>query len=872
MRPIRLEMSAFGPYAGLETVDFTLLGESGLFLVAGDTGAGKTALFDAISFALYGVASGGNKRRNPRSFRSDFAAPQEETWVRFTFESGGRRWTVRRSPEYLRPGRKTPVPATAELTCDDGTSLGRAEAVNAAVEALLGLDAAQFSQVAMIAQGEFLSILRADSRTRAAIFRRIFDTQLYEDVTQLLRERRAQAQADMEKAEASYAALAGQVDCGASGDWPLAEYAASSVHGERLVEAVGELVKTDREALAEVSARREAAQRALGDAEAALSGAQTLNQGVRSLADKRAQARALEALRPEMEALSQQLERARRAADVRRLEEDALREHARLEALEERVGAQEEAAAQAEAACLEAEARAGEARAQEARLEELRRKRDRLSQALPLFSAHARALEAAQARAQALVHAVERRDAAAAEYAALSAAYLADQAGVLADLLVAGQPCPVCGSREHPCRAAHLASAPGKAEVDAAAARRDASDRQARRAGEEAAVLRRDLAHVREQLSEAIGGREPDAALEAECREKHERFTRLIEGLEAQGEAARNGLQSAQSALETARALAAQSRAGRDAQEAQARAADAAFKDALGDQGFDGEAAYRAALEDAQGMREKAARLSQHESEVAAVASTVKTLAALWDGREAVDEEALRVRSQALRAQSEALLQKEKAVEARLEHNGRLLPGLRETVRAIGERLERFRVLDDLYRTASGNVRGAQKIPLENYILQYYFRRVIIAANRRLSRMSDERFSLCQKREEGLGAKAGLALDVLDRHTGKVRDVGTLSGGESFLASLALALGFADVVQARRGGVRLDTLFIDEGFGTLDEESLERALGVLDELAGGRRLIGIISHVPMLRERIPKRIEVFAKPPRGSGARVRAGD
>lgn len=176
MRPARLEMSAFGPYAGLETVDFTLLGESGLFLITGDTGAGKTTLFDAISFALYGVASGGTRRRSAKSFRSDFASPADETWVRFTFESGGRRWTVRRSPEYLKPGRKTPRPAEAELVCEDGTVYARIDAVNAAVEELLGLDAAQFAQVAMIAQGDFLSILRADSQKRALIFRRIFDT------------------------------------------------------------------------------------------------------------------------------------------------------------------------------------------------------------------------------------------------------------------------------------------------------------------------------------------------------------------------------------------------------------------------------------------------------------------------------------------------------------------------------------------------------------------------------------------------------------------------------------------------------------------------------------------------------------------------
>ena len=263
-----------------------------------------------------------------------------------------------------------------------------------------------------------------------------------------------------------------------------------------------------------------------------------------------------------------------------------------------------------------------------------------------------------------------------------------------------------------------------------------------------------------------------------------------------------------------------------------------------------------------------AARLARYESALSAAEAALASLAELWEGKQAVDGEALRDRAEALRVRAESLLRQEKDTQARLSHDSRLLPQLKRAVDEVQQRLEDFGVLDDLYRTASGNVRGARKIPLENYLLQYYFRRVIIAANVRLTRMSDGRFSLCQKQEEGLGGKAGLALDVLDRHTGKVRDVGTLSGGESFLASLAMALGFADVVQARRGGVRLDTLFIDEGFGTLDEETLLRALNVLQELAGGRRLIGVISHVAALKECIPRKIEVCASPAGGSAVRV----
>ena len=812
------------------------------------------------------MASGGTRRRNGKSFRSDFASPQDETWVRFTFESGGKRWTVRRSPEYLKPGRKTPRPAEAELVCEDGTVQGRIDAVNAAVEDLLGLDAAQFAQVAMIAQGDFLSILRADSQKRALIFRRIFDTQLYEDITQILRERRARAQIGLEKAQAAYAALAAQ----AAGDGPpeWRDYAASSVHGHRLQEALQARMESGREALEQTADERERALAELRDAEAALANAETCNRGVQSLAQKRAETLSLRAGKPEMDVLAVKLDRVRRACAVRRLEEAALREQDRLAALDKRILEQAAAAERAEAAQREAGERESQVQAQQDRLEDLTRKRDRLAEALPLFAAHREAAAKLDKRAAALARALEAREAAAARYVALSASYLADQAGVLGDLLRPGQPCPVCGSREHPARAKHLDAAPDKAQVDDAAARRDETDRAAGRAGEECAAARSDLEHLRRRLTDVIGGKIPDDALEAECREKHARFTRLIDDLRRAMGDARREHQAAQSALEAARALLSGSRSEREAQAASALDADAAWRNALGEEGFSGEDDYRAALVDEAEENAMAARLARYESALSAAEAALASLAELWEGRQPVDGEALRRRTEALRARAEALLRVEKDAQARLSHDSRLLPQLKRAVDEVERCLEDFGVLDDLYRTASGNVRGARKIPLENYLLQYYFRRVIIAANVRLTRMSEGRFSLCQKQEEGLGGKAGLALDVLDRHTGKVRDVGTLSGGESFLASLAMALGFADVVQARRGGVRLDTLFIDEGFGTLDEETLLRALNVLEELAGGRRLIGVISHVAALKECIPRKIEVRASPAGGSAVSV----
>ena len=870
MRPILLEMSAFGPYADVETVDFSLLGTNGLFLIAGDTGAGKTTLFDAISFALYGVASGGTKRRTGKSFRSDFASPTAETWVQFTFENRGKRYVIRRNPEYMRPGRKTPIPPDAEMHCEDGQSWTKVESVTAAVEEILGLNAGQFAQVAMIAQGDFLSILRADSKTRAAIFRRIFDTQLYEDVVHLLREERSQASSAHEKAQERYASLASQIACeeGCEAALHIREYAAASVHAPLLLDAVTSILQSDRETAKQLQAQSQQQTKSLHAAISALSSAQTHNQGVQSLAQKRQELARLTAHEPEIARSRSRLEAAARAANVQRLEENALYEAKRLSQLMSQQTEQQKGLDSAQFSMQKAQEAHAACPQLESRAQELLLKQQKLADALPLFEKHRAAAQTLANLQEKLKHALQMQRKDADTYARLSEAYLADQAGILADTLRDGQPCPVCGSAAHPQPAPHLSNAPTKAQTDAAAEQRDRSERLARQASEACATAQTQLNEWLARLREVIGGKEPTEILEQQCREKHDQFTRTLSELRQSIAQAQDAFRLAQSALHTAQARLADTQQAILAQQSLTDEAQNAFLNAIGDHGFADEAAYRAALMNKVMSDPLAASVAHFDAQFSSAQAAVDSLKELWDGKEPMDIEALNLQAASLRAQCEVLEQQSRAVDARIALNERTLPALHTAVEQIAHAAEQLDVLEDLYRTVSGNVRGAQKIPFENYILQYYFRRVILEANRRLERMSDGRFTLCQKKEEGLSGKAGLALDVLDHHTGKVRDVGTLSGGESFMASLALALGFADAVQARRGGVQLDTLFIDEGFGSLDDDSLRRALDVLGELAGGSRLIGVISHVPMLKSCISKKVLVYLKQPRGSGVKI----
>ena len=338
-----------------------------------------------------------------------------------------------------------------------------------------------------------------------------------------------------------------------------------------------------------------------------------------------------------------------------------------------------------------------------------------------------------------------------------------------------------------------------------------------------------------------------------------ERVERERRAAEERAKAARSGRDGARSACDTL-----------DAQCERLRSdwlkAKADFAAALSEQGFADEAEYRAARRDDGQISRMQSKIEAHAQSLQTLGQSLSELRQRWEGAQPVDFDAA---GRALAEAEEALAQRRaerQALSTRAEVNRSALKRLRAEAVRLGRVRAEFGLCDNLYRTVSGQLAGAERISLETYVLQYYFRRVVAAANQRLTRMSAGRFYLECRMEEGKkNTRSGLGLNVLDAYTNRDRDVKTLSGGESFLASLALALGFADVVQASSGGVRLDTMFIDEGFGTLDEETLSRAMAALTRLTEGDRLVGVISHVAQLRESIDSQIIVRGSP---SGSRL----
>ena len=809
MRPLKLTLSAFGPYAAQTVLPLEKLGKGGLYLVTGDTGAGKTTLFDAITYALYDRSSGGV--REGAMLRSKYADPATPTFVELEFEVRGRRYTVRRNPEYPRPKARgegfTTEKADATLTFADGRPpVTRAKEVTAAVIELIGLDYNQFSQIAMIAQGQFTRLLNATTEERSRIFRKLFRTQRYQQLQDALSAQRTAQSVRLGQILAS-------VSC--APDDPEAEALAALPKQPETppdtVEALLQgLLARQEEALAQAAAQRTEAETALD-----------------AFQQQLGQLRQAEALRQE---LAQKRSEARQTAQQQAARAKAKREA--LAALDRRLTASE--AALAELAGCEAQKVTLET--QQVGLSQRETSLQKLGQSLTECQKRTAAGKTAQEHYQ---HTAQRQAEVHTARDGLERAFLDAQAGLLARQLEEGVPCPVCGSTHHPAPAQLPHTAPTEAQVNAAKHTAEEADRAAQEASAaaHAALARVDEARTRlRQDAEALLPQRftsPDGPVPLTVSLLKTALAEETDALRA----AQRELHTAQQANDAACRRKAQLEAQRKAQTTQ-----------------------RAALE---------AEVTAAANAAAAAEATLKTLEAQQTARPDEAESplpALEAKLTALQARRTRLAEAEKALTARLVPNRKALAEYRTHAAQLAQLDQRWQWVSTLAATAGGTLSSKQKIRLEAYIQMQYLDRILIHANTRLMQMTAGQYELERIGAENQKSQSGLDLGVIDHYNGTRRSVKTLSGGESFKASLALALGLSDEVQSAAGGIRLDTLFLDEGFGSLDEDSLEQAIRVLAGLTEGDRLVGIISHVGALKERIDH--QVVVKKARTGGSTV----
>ena len=905
MRPHKLTISAFGPYAGKTEIDFDKFGTQGLFLITGDTGAGKTTIFDAITYALFGEASGSS--RDDSMFRSTYAAPDVPTFVELQFEYGGRQYLVRRSPQQERPRLRgegfTTQKAEASLQIGDDAPITVVKDVNAKLVEILGVNFSQYSQIAMIAQGQFRELLLAETKKRAEIFRSIFKTSGY-----LALQKRLQEDAN---------ALYGEVQNMHRSALQYVDGAVCLENSEHAADlkVAKEKVKNDEMTIGEIIAListilsdEQLKEKALKDDQAVLDkkieaiqkqldADKTYRENKKKHDDafsekQRRETEEKPALEKKLEeAKSHQHEIEQLAKEIPQMEQ-LMPKYAELsqcikelkekeEAIKTNETASEKVSKEHEAlkkSIVEKEKelndindqKPGEQKVQaEAQIKTLRDEFQNLSglqQDLDAYNEAAGRLPKLQKKAKA---AEASREEASKLHEQKLHLFIAEQAGYLAEELQEGQPCPVCGSTRHPQLAQKAPEAPTKAELEAEKQQVEQFQQRAVEAAKkysnEAASLESTKQTLMPRISALVGECQFDEAVSkmksrqaeiskelmtlTESRDKLEKLIQRKKTLDEQLPTDRKHLDEL--VQESSRLEIAKTKLTADKKNLEKTKTDlekdlAYPSEAEAHKVHDQKKKKKGELEGAITFAEK--KLREFTEGLARLNGSIEELGKLIKEKPDVNVEEATQQKETLEAGK-----KEKEIEIRALNtnntiNDSIIGKVKETQKQLSALEEEYQMKKSLSDTANGKLNGKERISLETYVQSAYFDRIIQRANTRLMIMSNGQYELRRRTTYSGAAQTGLELNALDHYNGTERDVRSLSGGEQFKASLSLALGLSDEIQESAGGIQLDTMFVDEGFGSLDENSLQQALKALNQLTEGNRLIGIISHVAELKK------------------------
>ena len=926
MKPLKLTMSAFGSYAGKNVIDFTGQ-QQGIFLITGDTGAGKTTIFDAITYALYNQTSGGE--RNGNMMRSQYAQPEAETYVELEFLYRGQTYRVRRNPDYkitktLKNGkiREQKVPHSVELTLPDGTVFPeKKNATDAKIIEILGLTADQFSQIVMIAQGDFLKLLYTKSDERKMIFSKLFRTDIYWKIQENLRRKSMEMDERIQENDRAFEQEKSRII-------PLPE--SEELPLDELVERLRERLK---DALKEQNLRRANVE----ELNKKITKYEEINKLFVSLEKIRQTGKELEARQVESKERRQQIENALKADKVLVAEQQNLRQQQAVEQSVQAIAKMEETLTNNQEMFETLKTQLQEVEAEQKReAADIQKKMLALEQSFPSYEAlqNARseeqqakkvwedlektseesfhkkeagiaALKEQQKQQEQVVEQTKKNweqtslsaSESAKHYEHMYEAFLKEQAGILAENLSAGCPCPVCGSTVHPDPAKLSDHAVTELEVEQA--------KKTRAAAEE----KRDLAYAafeaekteKQKLAQAVEKEEADFVLAqtiakqqrkeaeqnyvslqkiaeqireklvypslAEAKKQYAAMQKALEAAEQEIERKRQKVSELAEAMNTLKGQKLAEEENQKTAKKLAAKTEKEYAKLLEKSGFVSEETYHLAILPERSRSKLEREEKEYESQCLRQQSEQKLLEKQVSGKTYTDTSEL---NEQLKAEKQALKETEKTymeLHTAYENDRSVLQNCAVYLEK-GKKLEsEDQVIKSLSKTANGRLSGSAKIDFETYIQRQYFKQIIHEANKRLLTMSNHQFILKLKEEANTGRKTneGLDLSVYSLVTDSERDVKTLSGGESFLAALAMALGLSDIVERSAGAIHADMMFIDEGFGSLDAQSRQQAIEVLGELAGDSRMVGIISHVTELKEQIDRKL-VVSRTDKGSRA------
>lgn len=912
MRPLKLTISAFASYAGRVELDMAQLGTNGIYLITGDTGSGKTTIFDAISFALFGEPSG--NMRNANALRSEYAPLDTPTFVELSFQYREEIYTVKRNPVYMRKALRgegvTQQNADATLTLPDGKLITGVRNVDVKIEEILGINRSQFCQIAMIAQGDFMKILHQDTAGRGEIFRKIFQTDNYKKLQEKIKEL-------TKEASENCTLLKNSVNQYIDDFFYPPSYLSDSHFNlnsiEKFLELSCEIMQADENEKEQLVKALETLDNSITDLSNRIQQVEKQRDILKNLEDSK---KLLESDSESKKSLHSLLEEEK--LKVPAIEEDKkrcaeweqeLKLHDEYKTKWDEFVAKQnfinETNTRCENGALVVERTA-------ANLEELRKELQSLENVeaekvkvendietnnkfiaqltkLNLDIANQKALESSlKAQQKRYLDLQKIADESQGRFATLNRNFLQEQAGIMAENLLPGQPCPVCGSLSHPILAQKTENAPTEAQLKQAEVAAQDAQQKATEASQKANEMRGNSEAQKRILQETLLEIFPDYFPENE--------SKLLEDKMLELQNAANSLNNTLADLN--QRIARKEKVAKDivvetqnVEKYQNALTDFSQKLTIAQTELSGLQAQLEELmqkmkfasknEVQQEIEEATQRIERHEkvlkdntekfqeieTRIAKNEGVVNALSQqiIPDLSLDIEQEKLKL-EQAKNAKIEKQEQKEK-VSARLQNNSAVLQNV-DKKRAEAQAAEaKLTWLQTLSNTANGKLQGRDKISLETFVQMTYFEKIIRHANKRLEQMSGGQYRLVRARTEGGNAQVGLDLNVHDTYSGKERSVKTLSGGESFMAALSLALGLSDEIQVSAGGVQIDTTFVDEGFGSLDDEALQLALRTLQGLAQNNHLIGIISHVNALKN-IEKKIVVTKTATQGSVAKI----
>ena len=929
MRPLLLKMSAFGPYAGNTVIEFDKLGDKGLYLICGDTGAGKTTIFDAICYALFGEASG--RLRDASMLRSKYADDLTPTEVELLFLHNDKEYRIVRNPEYYRPSKRggglTKQPQDACLYMPDGNVISKAKDVNKAVEELLSLNCDQFFQISMIAQGSFRELLISDTNTRQKIFRELFKTGFYLTLQDKLSEARKEISDKVSDSKKSIELYVRDItvdeDDVLSIDVENAK--AGLMLTEDIIELIVSLINKDEtiandneNKLKTVNGELERVNSSIAIIENAINSKEMLDITLKEYEEKKPMEEAANAefekakielakkdgIVKELSAIEAEIKKnediKKTEALINRLSDDEKNETEKLSLLsdekEQKAGVLSELKSE-----LDGLKNVGVS------IEEYKNKLEKLDESINELNELKKEYIKYNKGQQELEELTDKyiednnefkrlRDI----YEEMEQAFRDGQAGILAATLTDGEKCPVCGSMAHPDKAKLTDEIPSEEKLNQA---KDNASKARDKANEASSFLRSRRTFVeliKEQLinnavelfSDSDIDEDKDlfiSNLESNIESRKFEITTLRNDIndklnnEKRRETRKKEIEdNLISEYEKKLKLIDEDIASLNIKIAGINASinenklkakeikeSLIFSDMSAAEKRRNELTYTLnSIQKSYDIKEQ--ERNQIHDEVTKLTSKIESLKKSLEGIEISDVTDKKAKKTELEYKRNDLTKKIQEERTRIRINNNVLANIKDKAESLKETEKNLSYITSLSKTANGELSGKEKIKLETYIQTTYFDRIIRRANLRFMEMSSGQYELKRQRvASDIRGQSGLDLVVIDHYNGTERSVRTLSGGESFMASLSLALGLSEEVQSSSGGVSVDTLFVDEGFGTLDSDSLDLAYKALTNVTEGNRLVGIISHVAELRNKIDNQIIVKKEKSGGSVATVR---